>query len=114
LKRGGFARAISSDQAEDFPTLHLERNTAHGFQSAIALPKAADIDSGSRSHGVTRARIFPLCGDSVHCAARLCGGHAVPLVRISPSAGMPGFAKPIPCANCNLTPTTCFTRSSRK
>ena len=114
LKCGGLARAVGADQAEDFPALHLEGNSAHGLESAVAFLEAANINGSPGSRGVARREIFEVRGGSVHCAARLCGGHAVPLVRISPSAGMPGLAKPIPCVNCTLTPTTCFTRSSRK
>ena len=115
LKRGGFARAVGADQAEDFAALHLEGNSAHGFESAVAFPEAANINGSSRAARHRDARRSSRSGSrSAHCAARLCGGHALPLVRISPSAGMPGFAKPIPCVNCSFTPTTCFTRSSRK
>ena len=115
LKCGGFARAVGADQAEDFSALHLKGNSAHRFESAVAFPEAANINGGTlKPRRRARGDLRPVRGGSVHCAARLCGGHAVPLVRISPSAGMPGFAKPIPCVNCTLTPTTCFTRSSRK
>ena len=41
-------------------------------------------------------------------------GHWAPSTRISPSAGMPGFAKPTAPRSRSFTPITCFTRSSRK
>ena len=41
-------------------------------------------------------------------------GQTSPWTRISPSDGMPGLANPMAPLSSSLTPTTCFTRSSRK
>ncbi len=47
LKRGCFSRAVGADQAEDFSSLHLERNSALGFEIAVVFLEAANVYGGA-------------------------------------------------------------------
>ncbi len=109
LERAGLAGAIRADQAEDLALGDLEADAAHRFEAAVALDETVDADRRRRT-GRRRLRRHRL---QRHCH-RVARAGQLPPTRISPSAGMPGFAKPTAPFNCTFTPTTCFTRSSRK
>src|SRR5262249_4403721 len=97
LEGRGLAGAVRADQTEDLARTHVEIDAADRLDGPVALGQRADLDRRSRlAH------------------RRACRGHSSPSTRISPSAGMPGLAKPTAPRSRSLTPTTCFTRSSRK
>ena len=78
-------------------------DSANGFQRAVALPEVADVNrnAGARGFALRADRTgfvaAVLTAPLVCPAARCCPG-----TRISPSAGMPGFAKPMPCVQLQL------------
>ena len=45
-KRGGLARAVRSDQADDLTWLHVEREVVHGGELSVALGEMGDVDHG--------------------------------------------------------------------
>ena len=114
LKRGGFARAIGSDQAEDFAVADVEVDAAHGLERAVALPEIANANCrGLRRLAPSRSAAAG-SGFGGQSLMNLPAGQVSPCTRISPSAGMPGLANPNAPLSWSFTPTTCFTRSSRK
>src|SRR5262249_43816269 len=96
LKRGRLAGAVGPDEAEDLSLADLEADPAHGIERVVTLPQISQRDRRGRHRRPRRA------------------GHSLPSTRISPSAGIPGLAKPVAPFSCSFTPTTCLTRSSRK
>ena len=92
------------------PVCDFEVDAANSLDRAVAL---RDRDPDGRCDACVRASRSPVSDRRVSFR-RLASGHVSPCARISPSAGMPGFANPIALFSCSLTPTTCFTRSSRK
>src|SRR5262249_5670606 len=87
------------------------RTTSARSDPSVVLSKG-DYIEGRRSRRLPHVRRMLLC-DGAYSDRRFPFGH-VPDTRISPSAGMPGLANPVPSFSWSLTPTTCFTRSSRK
>src|SRR5262249_62149999 len=103
LERRGLAGAIGSNESKDLRFAHLHADAAYRLNGPITLPETLEADRCW--HEIrTRLRYF----------FRLPSGHTSPRISISPSAGIPGLAKPMAPCNCSFTPTTCFTRSSRK
>src|SRR5207248_8638394 len=114
LEGGRLTRSVGPDQTENLAIFHVQINFANRFERAIALQQTAGADDlSARLLPLFIARGFPIVRRRSHFL-RLASGHVSPCVRISPSAGMPGLANPMPPFNWSLTPTTCFTRSSRK
>src|SRR5204862_4335082 len=95
LERRRLTGAVGPDEAEDLSGVDVEVDPAHGLQRPVALRQRTGADREAHRRA-WRA------------------GHVAPSTRISPSAGMPGLANPSPLRSRSLTPTTCFTRSSRK
>ena len=114
LKGGGLARSIRPDQAKDF-ALVTSRQMPRTASSAPYRFTRSWIRIAT-DPGQSRARRSPAALRSPRASHRLNrpGGQVLPSTRISPSAGMPGLANPMPLFSCSFTPTTCFTRSSRK
>src|SRR6266702_226313 len=111
LKCRSLSCAIRADEAEDFALADFEANAAYGFERTIALGQGANADR-RRSSGVKWliAIVAWLRLDHLW----LTVGHVSPWTRTSPSLGIPGLASPKLPFNCNLMPTTCLMRSSRK
>src|SRR6185369_4278612 len=110
LKRRRFSGAVRTNQPKDFSRPDVERDPSYGLELAVVL---AQIDHAERRSGRGFRCVRRTEGGGIYSDRRFPFGH-VPVTRISPSAGMPGFANPVPSFNCSFTPTTCFTRSSRK
>ena len=119
LEGGGLAGAIGTDEAENLALADFHIDPPDRFDGTVVLAQVAR----AHHHAIRRVRLRRLrhrrgAGAAgmaiVRHLRRLSGGHASPITRTSPSAGMPGLAKPNPLFNPSFTPTTCFTRSSRK
>src|SRR4029079_6116561 len=89
----------------------LEADAANRLDRAVALPELVHAQGRVRVPARRHGR-----GDSAGGAGHRfrAAGHTLPSTRISPSAGIPGLAKPTAPRSPSFTPTTCFTRSSRK
>jgi hypothetical protein len=98
LERRRLAGAVGPDESEDLPGADLEIDAAHRRDRAVALDEPARADGDGRIGHRRACRV----------------GQLLPSTRISPSAGIPGLANPTAPRSCSFTPTTCFTRSSRK
>src|SRR5438477_7004905 len=99
-------------RSEDLALLDVERQMPDGLDRAVPFREIDDADGGFVD--VERGELAR--GEGLHLGRheRLEVGHVWPDTRISPSAGMPGFANPTAPLIRSLMPTTCFTRSSRK
>ncbi len=51
FERGGFARAVRSEEAEDFSRSHFEIDAFDCFQGVVGFAKSADIDDEIVVHG---------------------------------------------------------------
>src|SRR5215471_6467334 len=91
LERRGLTRAVRTDQAEDLPTPNFEADSANSLHGTVALPQILDANRHviGRFDGIIEDwRI----GNSGLHFRHLPSGQWSPLVKISPSAGMPGLA----------------------
>src|SRR5437588_334464 len=92
LERRGLSRDIRPDEPEDLARPHVQVDAPHRLDGAVALGQRASADRDARG-----------------CHRRACCvGQSPPSTRISPSAGMPGFAKPTALLSRSFTPTTCL------
>jgi hypothetical protein len=106
LERRRFSGTVGPDQPEDLALPDVERDAADRLHLAVSLGEIGDMNGNRRGDDVGR-------DERAAHDLRPAFGQLLP-TRISPSAGIPGFAKPMAPLSCSLTPTTCFTRSSRK
>src|SRR5437667_10295055 len=102
LERRGLPRAVRPDEPEDLARSHVEVDATHRLEGSIPFGQRVRADGDVRRGALRTHR-------------RACRvGQSPPSTRISPSAGIPGLAKPTALLSRSFTPTTCFTRSSRK
>ena len=93
------------------PSRDVEVDAANGFDAR----RSVCVERGyARSAGISAGSHVLWRAPDVEVISAASGGQVSPVTRISPSAGMPGLAYPKPVFKLSLTPTTCFTRSSRK
>src|SRR5262249_9449114 len=112
LKHRAFAGSVRSDQTKDLTVKNGEVDTAYRLHGTVILPETGHLDDGFASLD-SGARVRA-AGESCRHWILFSVGQRSPETRISPSADMPGLANPRAPLSCSFTPTTCFTRSSRK
>ena len=91
LKGRRLPGAVRPDEPKNLSPRNRKRNAANSLERPVSLRQIGDSDRDIRGRRVTGGYSH---GRDRHVDHRLLLGHVSPLTRISPSAGIPGFAKP--------------------
>jgi len=118
LESGGLPGAVGADQSEDFAIRDFEIDTNNGVEDTVLFVEIANQNRRAFGRGRDNGTVpFESRGRHLRSQSHLLkrpDGQTLPCTRMSPSDGMPGLANPVAALSSSLTPTTCFTRSSRK